>query len=119
MKSYSRAYEKLLGAMELMSTGKGMRPERLELVTLSYIIHLRTDDVPNELAGELQAFMAGMCKTKDPHRGKSYAMGDIWWTARHMHWKTAEKLSKQLFNMYLVVSEYRNKARCLKGGFDA
>ena len=70
--------------------------------------------MPEEIRCELIDFMQGMSSKEDPHQGESYAMGKIWHTARQMHWKTAERLSRQLFSMFLTINEYKKKSK-LKG----
>lgn len=56
---YGYAYEKLLGAMEIMATGKGSRPERLARAGKQYLLPIRSPKMhklPNDLAALLDAF---------------------------------------------------------------
>lgn len=105
MFKYSHAYEKLVGAIEIMATSKGSRRERLYSATYSYVMRLQAKEMPPDLAEPFNDFMAAMTNKKDPNGN----YGDLRSTAENMHWKTADRLSKQLLNMYLVVNEARDR----------
>ena len=58
MTRYAYAYEKLLGAVEIMATGRGSRPERLARAThrhLFKIRHQKANRLPDELAAQYDA----------------------------------------------------------------
>lgn len=107
MRKYEYAYEKLLGAIDIMATGKGSRQDRLETATLSFVMRIQPNDLPEELRPILKAFMDGMTARPDPYGH----MGDVAWTKIHMHWRSAEKLANQLFQMFVSVSNARHERK--------
>jgi hypothetical protein len=91
---YGYAYEKLLGAMEIMATGKGTRPERLARAGKQYLLPIRSPKMhklPDDLAAALDSLYSDV-------------------TAQRMSWQKAERLAGQLFSLFLAVVELRRQA---------
>lgn len=103
---YGYAYEKLLGAMEIMATGKGSRQQRLARAGKSYILPIRSPRVhklPIDLAASLDSLYGELTAVPPPTEWDDAFEA----TARNMSWQTAERLAQQLFNLFLSVVELR------------
>lgn len=109
MTRYAYAYEKLLGAVEIMATGRGSRPERLARAThrhLFKIRHQKANRLPYELAAQLTGLVTELTAIAPPTQWGNAIDA----TATHMSWQKAERLSGQLFGLFLAVSELRKAA---------
>jgi hypothetical protein len=106
MSRYGYAYEKLLGAVEIMATGKGPRPERLARATHQCMLKLRRPEehrLPRELGDRLSEIIAGMTAVPPPTQWDNAIDA----TARQMPWQQAERLSRKLFELFLSVAALR------------
>ncbi|CAN5883227.1 hypothetical protein BH11PSE6_BH11PSE6_11670 [soil metagenome] len=107
MPDYVYAYEKLLGAVEIMATGKGSRADRLARATHQYLFRIRkvkANDLPADLATRLAEFIEEMTAK----RGLQPWENAVDKTAQTMPWQTAERLSRQLLGLFLAVSALRS-----------
>lgn len=102
MPRYGYAYEKLLGAVEIMATGKGSRPERLGRATM-LLLRLHERDLPPDLFAVLSDIKSAM--TARPALGPWE--GALAATVAHMPWQQAERLSRKLFGLFLSVAALR------------
>lgn len=106
---YGYAYELLLGAMEIMATGKGSRQDRLARAGKSYILPIRSPKMhklPPDLAASLDSLDAELTAVP-AHMEPDDAFKA---TARKMSWQTAERPARQLFSLFLAVVELRRIA---------
>jgi hypothetical protein len=106
---YGYAYEKLLGAMEIMATGKGSRPERLARAGKQYILPIRSPKqhkLPADLAASLDSLYRELTSVPPPTQWDNSFDA----TAQRMSWQKAERLAEQLFRLFLAVVELRRKA---------
>ena len=104
--AYGYAYEKLLGAVEIMATGKGSRQDRLARVGKQYILPIRSPKMhklPAELAASLDSVYRELTSVPPPTQWDNAFDA----TARAMPWQTAERLADQLFSLFLAVVELR------------
>ncbi len=100
------AYEKLLGAMDIMATGKGSRQERLARAGKSYILPIRSPKMhklPPDLAALLDSLYRELIAVAPPTQWDDAFEA----TARKMPWQTAARLVEQLFSLFLSVAELR------------
>jgi len=107
---YGYAYEKLLGAVEIMATGKGSRAERLARATHGYLFRIRqqkANKLPDELAVQLAILVEELTSVPPPTQWDN----SIDATARKMSWQKAEQLSRQLLSLFLSVAELRRTSR--------
>lgn len=105
---YGYAYEKLLGAMEIMATGKGTRPERLARAGKHYLRLIsspKMHKLPDDLAAELDSLFRELKSVPPTQWDDSFDA-----TAQRMSWQKAERLAKQLFSLFLAVVELRRQA---------
>lgn len=103
---YGYAYEKLLGAMEIMATGKGSRQERLARAGKSYILPIHSPKMhklPPDLAASLDSLYRDLTAVPPPTQWDNAFDA----TARKMSWQKAERLARQLFSLFLAVVELR------------
>jgi hypothetical protein len=110
MSEYGYAYEKLLGAVEIMATGKGSRAERLARATHQYLFRIRnpkTNRLPPDLAASLTRVVKAMTTSKTTNEWENAI--DL--TASRMPWQRAESLSRQVFSLFLLVSELRSQSQ--------
>lgn len=110
MSEYGYAYEKLLGAVEIMATGKGSRSERLARATHQYLFKIRnpkTNGLPPELATCLTCIVAAMTISRPTNEWENAI--DL--TASQMPWQRADLLSKQVFALFLSVSALRSQSK--------
>lgn len=106
---YGYAYEKLLGAMEIMATGKGTRPERLARVGKQYLLPIRSPKMhklPDDLAAALDSLYRELTSAPPPTQWDNAFDA----TAHCMSWQKAERLAGQLFSLFLAVVELRSRA---------
>lgn len=106
---YGYAYEKLLGAMEIMATGKGTRPERLARVGKQYLRLIsspKMHKLPDDLASALDSLYRELTSVPPPTRWDNAFDA----TAQRMSWQRAERLAEQLFSLFLAVVELRRQA---------
>lgn len=106
---YGYAYEKLLGAIKIMATGKGSRAERLARATHGYLFRIRhhkANKLPDELAAQLAILVDELTSVSPPTQWDN----SIDATARKMSWQKAEQLSRQLLSLFLSVAELRKVA---------
>lgn len=107
---YGYAYEKLLGAMEIMATGKGTRPERLARVGKQYLLPIRSQKMhklPDDLAAALDSLYRELTSVPPPTQWDNSFDA----TAQRMSWQKAECLAQQLFGLFLAVVELRRQDR--------
>jgi len=107
---YSYAYEKLLGAVEIMATGKGSRTERLSRATHGYLFrtrHQKANRLPDNLAVQLSILVKELTSAPPPTQWDN----SIDATARKISWQKAEQLSRQLLSLFLSVAELRRTSR--------
>lgn len=104
MTQYSHAYEKFLGATEIMATGKGSRQERLERAVhhVRRIENSPASPLPDEIRQTFKAFMEET-RSSTPEWDGDNAYSS---TFRAMHWKKTERLSQSLFQMFLCLSRH-------------
>lgn len=108
--SYGYAYEKLLGAVEIMATAKGSRADRLARATHQYLFRIRyqkANKLPDELAMQLATLTEELTSVSPPTQWDN----SIDATARKMSWQKAEQLSRQLLSLFLSVAELRRTSR--------
>lgn len=108
---YGYAHEKLVGAIEVMATGKGSRRQRLARVGRDYLLRLsipRQHHLPPELATSLKCLIEELTSAPPQTRWDDSFVA----TARNMPWQKAERLAGQLFSLFLAVVELRRTARC-------
>lgn len=103
---YGYAYEKLLGAMDIMATGKGSRQERLALAGKSYILPIRSPKM-HKLPPDLAALLDSLYRELTAVPPLTQWDDAFEATARKMPWQTAERLAEQLFSLFLSVAELR------------
>jgi len=106
---YGYAYEKLLGAMEIMATGKGTRPERLARAGKQYLLPIRSTKMhklPADLAASLDSLYRELTSVPPPTQWDNSFDA----TAQRMSWQKAERLAGQLFSLFLAVVELRRQA---------
>lgn len=106
---YGYAYEKLLGAMEIMATGKGTRPERLARAGKQYLLPIRSPKMhklPDDLAAALDSLYRELTSVPPPTQWDNAFDA----TAQRMSWQKAERLAEQLFSLFLAVVELRSPA---------
>lgn len=106
---YGYAYEKLLGAMEIMATGKGTRPERLARAGKQYILPIRRPKqhrLPADLGASLDNLYRELTSVTPPTQWDNSFDA----TAQRMSWQKAERLAGQLFSLFLAVAELRRQA---------
>lgn len=106
MPGYGYAYEKLLGAVEIMATGKGSRAERLARATHQYLLKIRKPEahrLPPRLCATLSEILASMTARTPPTQW----VNAIDATAARMPWQQAEAISRQLFELFLSVAALR------------
>ncbi|NKJ44852.1 hypothetical protein [Novosphingobium sp. SG720] len=106
---YGYAYEKLLGAMEIMATGKGTRPERLARAGKQYLLPIRSPKMhklPDDLAAALDSLYRELTSVPPPTQWDNSFDA----TAQRMSWQKAERLAGQLFSLFLAVAELRRQA---------
>jgi len=96
------AYEKLLGAVDIMATGKGSRPEKLGRATM-LLLRVHGRDLPPELFAVLSDIKSAM--TARPARGSWE--GRLAASVAQMPWQQAESLSRKLFELFLSVAALR------------
>lgn len=105
--NYSYTWEKLMVAMDIMATGAKSRQHRLYNAYISSLIRLTPEDFPLDFHDTFRQFQAEMTSESAPAGGN---VGTLQSTVWAMHWKTAERLSKTLFQLYQAVNEaYYNK----------
>ena len=110
MSEYGYAYEKLLGAVEIMATGKGSRAERLARATHQYLFkirHPKTNRLPPDLAASLTSVVNAMTTSKPTNEWENAI--DL--TASLMPWQRAESLSRQVFSLFLSVATLRSQSQ--------
>lgn len=106
---YGYAYEKLLGAMEIMATGKGSRPERLARAGKHYLRLIsspKMHKLPDDLAAALDSLYRELTSVPPPTQWDNSFDA----TAQRMSWQKAERLAGQLFSLFLAVVELRSRA---------
>ncbi|MDP4573849.1 hypothetical protein Q9K02_01690 [Qipengyuania sp. G39] len=106
---YGYAHEKLVGAMDIMVTGKGSRRQRLARAGRDYLFRLsnpRQHRLPSDLADSLASLLAELTSTRPQTRWDDTFEA----TARNMSWQKAERLAQQLFSLFLAVVELRRQA---------
>jgi hypothetical protein len=106
MSPYNYAYEKLLGAVDIMATGKGSRTERLARATHQYLFRIRnqkTNKLPNDLAEQMATLIKELTSVS-PSTPWDNAIDA---TTRTMSWQKAERLSRQLLSLFISVGELR------------
>ena len=106
---YGYAYEKLLGAMDIMVTGKGSRQDRLARAGKGYLLPIRSPKMhglPEEPATMLDNLFRELTAVPPPTQWDDAFEA----TARAMSWQKAERLAGQLFNLFLAVVELRRGA---------
>lgn len=106
---YGYAYEKLLGAMDIMATGKGSRQERLARAGKGYILPIHSPKMhklPPDLATSLDSLYRELTAVPPPTEWDNAFEA----TAQKMSWQTAERLAGQLFSLFLAVVELRRTA---------
>lgn len=106
---YGYAYEKLLGAMEIMAIGKGTRPERLARAGKQYLLPIRSPNMhklPDDLAAALDSLCRELTSVPPPTQWDNSFDA----TAQRMSWQKAERLAGQLFSLFLAVVELRSQA---------
>lgn len=106
---YGYAYEKLLGAMEIMATGKGTRPERLARAGKQYLLPIRSPKMhklPADLAASLDSLYRELTSVPPPTQWDNSFDA----TAQRMSWQKSERLAEQLFSLFLAVVELRRQA---------
>ncbi|MEO8723590.1 MAG: hypothetical protein ABI395_08735 [Sphingobium sp.] len=108
MPDYGYAYEKLLGAVETMATGKGSRAQRLARATHQYLFKIR-DPKTNRLPADLAANLANIVHAMTAARPSNEWENAIDLTASRMPWQRAEALSRQVFGLFLSVSALRSQ----------
>lgn len=109
MTRYAYAYEKLLGAVEIMATGCGSRPERLARATHRYLFRIRhqqANRLPDEFALQLAGLVTELTAIAPPTQWDNAIDA----TAARMSWQKAERLSGQLFGLFIAVSDLRKAA---------
>lgn len=107
---YGYAYEKLLGAMEIMATGKGSRPERLVRAGKQYLLPIRSPKMhklPDDLASSLDSLFRELTSVPPPTQWDDAFTA----TGQRMSWQKAERLAQQLFSLFLAVVELRRQAQ--------
>lgn len=103
---YGYAHEKLLGAMEVMATGKGSRRYRLARAGRDYLFRLsnpKQHRLPPDLAASLANLLSELTSVAPQTRWDDSFEA----TARNMPWQKAERLSRQVFTLFLAVVELR------------
>lgn len=100
---YWGALQKLRNAVEIMATGSGNRPERLQKAFRDELIAIHPDNLPLEQREIFIQFRKEM--TCIPDTTTSQTVGALQMTVWAMHWKKAERLSKTLFQLYQAVNE--------------
>lgn len=103
---YGYAHEKLVGAMEVMATGKGSRRQRLARAGRDYLFRLsnpKQHGLPPKLAASLDCLLAELTSVPPQTRWDDSFEA----TARNMPWQKAERLSGQIFSLFLAVIELR------------
>ena len=106
---YGYAHEKLVGAMEVMATGKGSRRHRLARAGRDYLFRLsnpKQHRLPPDLAESLASLLDELTSVRPQTRWDDSFEA----TARNMHWKKAERLAQQFFSLFLAVVELRRQA---------
>ena len=107
---YGYIYEKLLGAAEIMATGKGSRTERLARATHQYLFrirHQKANKLPIELAVQLARLTEELTSVPPPTQWDNLIDA----TAQKMSWQNAERLAGQLFSLFLAVVELRRTSQ--------
>ena len=107
---YGYAHEKLLGAMEIMATGKGSRQDRLARAGKQYILPIHSPKMhklPAELAVLLDSLFRSLTAVPPPTQWDNAFDA----TAQRMSWQQAERLAGQLFSLFLAVVELRRGAQ--------
>ena len=105
---YGYPHEKLLGAMEIMATGKGTRPERLARAGKQYLLPIRSPKMhklPDDLAAALDSLFRELTSVPPPTQWDNAFDA----TAQRMSWQKAERLAEQLFSLFLAVVELRRR----------
>lgn len=106
---YGYAHEKLVGAIEVMATGKGSRRHRLARVGRDYLLRIsipRQHRLPPDLAMSLECLVKELTSVPPQTRWDDSFEA----TARNMPWQKAERLAGQLFSLFLAVVELRRTA---------
>lgn len=107
---YGYAYQKLLGAMEIMATGKGTRPERLGRAGKQYILPIcnpKLHKLPVDLAASLDCLYHELTSVPPPTQWDNSFDA----AAQSMSWQKAERLAQQIFNLFLAVVELGRQAK--------
>jgi len=110
MDRYNRAHEKLLGALEIMATGKGSRPQRLARAGKHYLMGIRnqrSNRLPKETAQSLRSLVDELTSVPPPTQWDNSFDA----TAQKMSWQKAEQLSSQLLSLFVSVAELRRASR--------
>lgn len=106
---YGYAFEKLLGAMEVMATGKGSRRDRLARADRDYLLRLsnpKQHRLPSDLAASLDNLLSELTSVAPQTRWDDRFEA----TARRMPWQKADRLSRQVFSLFLAVVDLRRGA---------
>jgi hypothetical protein len=106
---YGYAHEKLVGALEVMATTKGSRRQRLARAGRDYLFRLsnpKQHRLPTELAESLDRLLTELTFIRPQTQWDDSFEA----TARNMSWQTSQRLSEQLFSLYLAVVELRRNA---------
>ena len=106
---YGYAYEKLLGAVEIMATSKGSRQERLARAGKQYVLPIRSPKIhklPPDLSASLDSLFHELTAVPPPTQWDDAFEA----TARKMPWQKAKRLADQLFSLFLAVVELRRGA---------
>jgi len=103
---YGYAHEKLLGAVEIMATGKGSRQERLARAGKQCLLSIRSPKMhklPPDLAASLDRLYRELTAIPPPTQWDDAFSA----TAQRMPWQKAERLAEQLLSLFLAVIELR------------
>lgn len=103
---YAYAHEKLVGAMQVMATGKGSRRQRLALAGRDYLHRLSNRQqhrLPDEMAASLDNLLEELTSVSPQMRSDDSFEA----AARNMHWQKSERLAQQVFSLYVAVVELR------------
>lgn len=103
---YGYAHEKLLGAMEVMATGKGSRRYRLARAGRDYL-HRLSNPKQHRLPPDLAASLANLLSELTSVAPQTRWDDSFEATARNMSWQKAERLSRQVFSLFLAVVDLR------------